>query len=315
MFTFNSKEMKKFFKLFPAFLLFASALYLVLLMLWGYLSPVKYNLALPTHGFTQLRMEEAKHTRDIDILVLGASHTFRGFDPRIFQAEGFNLFVLGSSNQTHIQTYMLVKRYLEQMNPKVVFYEVSADLFANDGIEAACDLLYNETIDDLSYRMTYATDLGNMKVLNSLLFNQVRQWLRLPHKTFSLRGNNEDDYIYIPGGYVTEEVTRHFHTVNYSDSLRWEFKEKQLNYFSRTLDYLAAHGVKVYLIQAPIAPSFYRAHVNNAEFDRLMEGFGDYYNFNELIHLDDSLHFYDETHLNQIGTSAFNEALIKQLFK
>jgi hypothetical protein len=307
--------MRKFLKIFSFFLPFAAVFYLMLLMVWGYFSPVKYNLVLPTHSFTKLRMEEAKKRKDVDILVLGTSHTFRGFDPRIFESSGYNLFILGTSNQTHIQTYMLVNRYLEQLNPKIVFYEVSADLFSNDGVESACDLLYNEEIDRLTYRMLYNVDLGNMKIFNTLLFNQIRQWFSLPYKTLTIKSSDRPESEYIRGGYVEDGLIEYFPPTDYSDSLRWEFKKKQLEFFSLTCNLLNAKGVKTYLIQSPISPSFYNAHVNNREFDRLMESFGDYYNYNELIQLNDNQHFSDETHLNQEGATIFSEALIDSLFR
>jgi len=287
----------------------------MLLMMWGYFSPVKYNLVLPTHSFTKLRMEEAKKRKDVDILVLGASHTFRGFDPRVFESNGYNLFILGTSNQTHIQTYMLVNRYLEQLNPKIVFYEVSADLFSNDGIESACDLLYNEEIDRLTYRMVYNTDLKNMKILNTLLFNQIRQWLSLPYETLAFGSPDKSEGEYVCGGYVEDRLIKYVSPTNHPDSLRWEFKKNQLDFFSLTCDLLNAKGIKTYLIQSPISPSFYNTHVNNGEFDRLMGCFGDYYNYNELIKLDENQHFLDETHLNQEGATIFSEALIDSLFR
>jgi len=38
---------------------------------------------------------------------------------------------------------------------------------------------------------------------------------------------------------------------------------------------------------------------------------GNYYNFNEMINLVDTLHFYDSHHLNQKGVRLFNEKIIK----
>ena len=44
-----------------------------------------------------------------------------------------------------------------------------------------------------------------------------------------------------------------------------------------------------------------------------MQSYGTYYNFNEMISLDDSLHFYDSHHLNQNGVNIFNAKLIDVL--
>ena len=44
-----------------------------------------------------------------------------------------------------------------------------------------------------------------------------------------------------------------------------------------------------------------------------MQNYSSYYNFNTLIKLDDSLHFYDPHHLNQLGVETFNAELIDLL--
>ena len=44
-----------------------------------------------------------------------------------------------------------------------------------------------------------------------------------------------------------------------------------------------------------------------------MESFGDYTNFNNNSCLNDSLHFYDNNHLNQAGVEIFNKELIRKL--
>jgi hypothetical protein len=50
------------------------------------------------HMFT--RNKELNSLDSIDILVIGSSHVYRGFDPRFFSKKGIRLFNLGSSAQT-----------------------------------------------------------------------------------------------------------------------------------------------------------------------------------------------------------------------
>jgi len=45
-----------------------------------------------------------------------------------------------------------------------------------------------------------------------------------------------------------------------------------------------------------------------------MSTYSVYYNFNELITLSDSVHFYDSHHLNQSGVDVFNNALLDLLY-
>jgi len=57
----------------------------------------------------------------------------------------------------------------------------------------------------------------------------------------------------------------------------------------------------------------YHAYCDNQGFDKLMEGFAEYYNYNEILQLDDSLHFCDAHHLNQSGVDIFNNSLIEKI--
>jgi hypothetical protein len=57
----------------------------------------------------------------------------------------------------------------------------------------------------------------------------------------------------------------------------------------------------------------YKSFSNNDEFEDKIEKYGVYYNFNELIELDDRLHFYNAHHLNQNGVEIFNTKLLEIL--
>ena len=87
------------------------------------------------------RLNEVKNIKNIDILFLGSSHTYRGFDTRVFKKNGYNSFNLGSSSQSPIQTLTLTKRYLNQLNPKLIVYEVYPTTFTIDGIESSLDII------------------------------------------------------------------------------------------------------------------------------------------------------------------------------
>ena len=96
------------------------------------------------HLFT--RVKEAKETKNPDILFLGSSHAYRGLDPRIFAEEGITSFNLGSSSQTPINTQVLLHQYLDQIQPKMVIYEVYAGTLTSDGVESSLDLLISSPL-------------------------------------------------------------------------------------------------------------------------------------------------------------------------
>ena len=48
-------------------------------------------------------------------------------------------------------------------------------------------------------------------------------------------------------------------------------------------------------------------------FSNTMVSYGDYYDFNNRLHLNDTIDFYDSHHLNQTGVEIFNKAFLKIL--
>ena len=120
--------MKKFIRAVILFTLFAACLYLPLLFLWGDAVPywVYTNLKYKRgHDSTLFMLNEARHIKNPDVLILGSSHVYRGFDVRIFNKAGYKVFNMGSSSQTPLQTYVLLQRYLKTIRPKCVVYEVT----------------------------------------------------------------------------------------------------------------------------------------------------------------------------------------------
>ena len=96
-------------------------------------------IELDSYGHMYSRISEIKNQEDVDILFLGSSHAYRGFDTRIFLENGYKSFNLGSSAQTPTQTKVLVERYLGSLNPELVIYEVYPKTFTMDGVESSLD--------------------------------------------------------------------------------------------------------------------------------------------------------------------------------
>ena len=120
--------MKQFLLKLLLFAPFAVLFYVGMVILWGELAPVplKKNLIYNrgTFGHTFSRLGEAKHTTNVDVLFLGSSTAYRGFDTEFFREQGLKTFNLGSSSQTPTQPHLLLKKYLDGLHPKLVVYEV-----------------------------------------------------------------------------------------------------------------------------------------------------------------------------------------------
>lgn len=302
--------MKQFIKTIFLFLLLTCITYPVLLFLWGITVPqilkpnINYNIGY--YGHLNTRLTEVKSVKNIDILFLGSSHAYRGFDTRIFKEQGFKSFNLGSSAQTPYQSEVLLKRYLNQLNPRVVIYDVYPAIFSNDGVESSLDVIGNDRNDFLSFKMALYTN--HLKVYNTLIYGILADLFNI-HSTFT-EPRKKDKDTYVPNGYVEREIAS-YHKINYPGKKSWEFNGKMLRHFNNNINMILKKNTKLILVNAPITPSLYRSYLNNNMADSILSSYGDYYNFNTILNLDDSLHFYDSDHLNQTGVRIFNQKLVE----
>lgn len=283
-----------------------------MLIIWGEFSPVKKNLRyrIKPDGHTLSRLKELRSTRDVDLLFLGSSHTYRGFDNRIFQKEGFSSFNMGSNSQTPLQTEYLLENYLDSLRPKLVIFEVCPYVFSLDGVESSLEIIANDKIQNNSLGLTFKQN--HLKVYNAKIFTFYRRlFFNDLENTKEGIKNNSDTYI--SGGFVD------FKMMHYSkeqfDNTHWLKDPKQFASFENILRMLEERNIRTILIQAPVTTDLYNSYDNNPEFDKLMNGYGDYYNFNEILQLNDSIHFFDFHHLNRNGLNVFNNSVLDMISK
>ncbi|MFK7771500.1 MAG: hypothetical protein AB8F94_05140 [Saprospiraceae bacterium] len=303
------KEIIRFVKNIFKFSVIALAFYVLAICLSGDFIPSKWTKNLIYNsggaGHSLNRFEEVENVENVDIIFLGSSHTYRGFDNRIFNNNGFTNFNLGSSAQTSIQTEILLDRYLNQLNPTIAIYEVYPITFTLDGIESAMDLVSNDQNDFASLKM--AMHYQHIKLYNSLIYSTYRQFFFFYYNT--LQNINSGNDRYISGGFVEKTKSKFVPKPFEKQELIFFFI--LLNIFQNNIKTLEKNGAKVYLVQAPITTDYYQSFSNTSEFDSLMNNFGTYYDFNKKVKLIDSLHFFDAHHLNQKGVEIFNKKLIE----
>jgi hypothetical protein len=255
-------------------------------------------------GHNYLRLEEVKKTHDVDLLFLGSSHAYRGFDTRIFKEAGYKVFNLGSSSQTPTQTLVLLERYLDQLKPKLVVLEVFPLVFTSDGVESTLDLIANDKNDLNSLNMV--VNVKNMKAFNTFMY-AISKGLMDSVPDFKLK-------TYHSGGYVSRTSLKYNNDVKPHDS-KLIFKKQQLKNFETILNRLKRKKIEYVLVQAPITSQMYRSFVNIDEFNNKMAAYGNYYNFNTQLKLNDTLDFFDNHHLNQNGVTIFNIEFLELLDK
>jgi hypothetical protein len=218
---------------------------------------------------------------------------------------GYNTFNLGSSAQTPIQTKVLLNRYLDDLNPALIIYEVFPGTFISDGVQSSLDIIANDENDLHSLDMVFK--IGNIKTFNTFMYASARDIFNL-NKSFEEAVKKGSD-TYTSGGYVEKELR--FNKPSKMESKEISLNENQLESFSDIVHMIKENDIELILVYAPITKVKYESFRNNKYFDSIMNQYADYYNFNEMMSLNDALHFYDAHHLNQNGVELFNEKLIE----
>lgn len=307
--------MRKFITTLLSFGVFALLFFMIALYLWGNNSHslLKSNLVYKqeTTGHLNSRLKEVKDIKNIDLLFLGSSSTYRGFDPRIFKANGFSSFNLGSSAQTPIQTKVLLQRYLETTHPKQVIYAINPTLLSIDGVESALDVISNDASDRNSAVM--ATKVNHVKVYTTFLYASMKQLLgqNTPYQQEKTKGVDT----YIAGGFVEREM--HYYDSKTKDIKNTKdttvnYREDQLKALDDIITLIKEKDIELILMNAPVTSYAYNSYTpkQKEEFDDLMRSYGNYIDFNTVLKLNDSLHFFDPYHLNQHGVELFNKKVI-----
>lgn len=302
--------MKLFLKNSFYFVTIAFISYIAILVLWGTFLPQSFHKNLRyglSSGYLDKRLNEAESINKIDLLIIGSSHAYRGYDIRIFDNNNISAFNLGSSAQTPKQSLLLLQKYIYKMKPKMVLFDVYPEVFCLDGVESTLDLLSNSDKNEKEL-VTLALETRNIKVYNTLIYSSFQ-------KKFSIskRNNNQnsfDEGKYIKGGYV-ETIKKSKPKNDYVPKTN-NMLPYQIEAFNQILKLLEKEKIPVILVQSPLRKNFYKSILNNHETDKFFSSKAKYYNFNELIICNEDM-FADERHLNQEGVDFFNNELIKRI--
>jgi hypothetical protein len=268
------------------------------------------NFVFPigNYGHSMLRLREAKTHEPVDVLILGSSHAYRGFDPRIFKKYNIKIFNLGLSSETPIQSYFLLKKYYAQLQPKVVIQEIYPLLLENDGTESNSFLLANEPITWELTRLTF--DNINLQNFNAWIYGGFRTILQLNNQLPLLIKNGEDTYI--PGGYSQKDNVP-FDTSKTLIAKMYEPRGDQLCALDSIKKFCNSKSCTLHFVITPIT-TIEKHHIQNwSNIINQINEIQPVNDFNRLEPLNDHVHFYDSDHLNQSGVEIFNPILINQI--
>lgn len=244
---------------------------------------------------------------DYDAVVLGSSHAYRGYDPRVFAARGFRMFNLGSSAQTPLSTFAVLDAYVTNERAPFVIIDLYENAFDQDGIESVSDLTENMSSDAAAMRL--AASFHDLRGLNMFT-------LRMMDRNGPAMWQDPD---YKGAGFAIKADSAR-RDVKYDLGRKFRVNERQVAYFVKCLDLCQARGIRVVLTTHcyPRQSDHARHAAFAAVIDSVLstrpetEGLR-WLDFAYDHDLDDRDHFCDHNHLNEAGARIFNDRLVDSL--
>jgi hypothetical protein len=262
---------------------------------------------------SMLRFREAARSGPVDVVFLGSSHCYRSIDPRFFAGHDLKTFNLGSTGQTPLTSYYLLREYLDRLRPKLVVYELYWGVMDQDGTESALDLLANLPRSWNSADMALHT--RSLLAVNGMLATYL-DWRRTSIRDVAPNLHPEDTYI--PGGYVETDRPSLDSTTVSTRTYRIRFHSDQMDYLNKIARELQRRGISLILVSTPVSEPYWRSIENYPEWSRTINRFADVHGLRYLdFNRDADLHavrlFYDIDHLNAEGVQVFDRSLYEAL--
>lgn len=273
----------------------------------GLLRNVSYNLGM--WDYTHTKVREASEYKDIDVLFVGSSHCYRTFDTRFYAAQGLRTFNFGTSNQTPLQTLMLLRLYLDRLSPRVVVIEVHPDLMCNDGVESSLYLANNMKPSFELARMAFAT--RNLKSVLTMVYSATHNTLSKEFAAYN-DPSTDDENKYVAGGFV--ESNGGLLRPEPLEEVGIEMNARQLDALRKCAKLLRRRGIPFLLVEVPASETLERAYRGHDAFVDEMRKIGEYHS-PQPEGLCDTIHYYDLDHLNQQGVELFNPCFYHTVLK
>lgn len=166
-----------------------------------------------------------------DIWIFGSSHAYRGFDPREFKKAGISIQNFGSASQHLLNSYVLLKDFILEYQPKLIMMELDFTLMNDDSkMEPSYVIFSNREINRGSFEI--AKDINQIGIWNSLFYQVVHQ------KIYPLNikeQSNQDHDNYVIGGFVETDLNINYSINKKRRSNKMNFDNLDFSYADRII--------------------------------------------------------------------------------
>ncbi len=254
----------------------------------------------------------AEKKNDIDLIVIGSSHSFCTIDPIVlYEKYGIAAYDFGSSSQPMNISALYLKEALKWQQPKVVALEVNMIVGGSihEKNEAAFRWGYTDiplSIDKLAcmYQSLGTVDEEYFSYVFPIFWYHSR-WKELSKVDYTYFW--EDQTNHTKGYLQTQSVTETAVSLgDYSiDGVAW-IEEDSIAYLDEMIEICRKHGVELLLFKSPRED--WHAYETEAIRELANERNLQFLDYNELYHngeiiLDTTADFRDGQHLNDFGSA------------
>lgn len=295
-------------------------------------------------NYPELLWEEYYQVEEnIDLLLLGSSHAYRGLNPYIFQEQlGVNTFNMGSSSQNPIDSYYILHEVFQSHSPEVVVYEVYWMIMEGEDFDftsatynydymALSWTKFKYMVSAFSYDQWLKANLlsvryhDNWSDADTIKYNLKNKYINKLLGVPILEASLTNDEHYIGKGFVESQriVSSEKLMKNnlFNDYAGMKLNDKKLEYFRAIINLCKKTDTTLILVTAPLpqgsidkVPDYASIH---GFFDDWAREEGLYYfDYNVIspgyLSFKD-FHFKDDHHLNTTGSEVLSEHLARLL--
>ena len=255
-------------------------------------------------GFTYVSFRQFDKAKKYDVILLGSSHAYRGYDPAIFREYGYRMFNLGTNSQGNLVSYVIAKNYINKSNCSTVILDVYDRVFTTTRMESLSDVVQNINSTEAAVDLCLASkDIRLANMLTMRMFNQ-----------FDFVFN--DDTAGVKEGYIPYLTQLSLNETRRETGQKPA--EEALVYFEKLIEYLHGEGINIILAEQPVSFLATIPVQQHQELLKKIHPILEKYHIPFYDHLYDSSlsdikYFANSNHLSVSGIEKYNHLLIKEL--
>jgi hypothetical protein len=291
-------------------------MYLTLLFVFSKIRIGESNLLLHTNDFYHLKGGETykkfndfDHQKQYDIIFLGSSRAYRGYDPALFEKQNLTCWNLGTSAQILRNTRIVMNHYVHSTNCKMVIIDIFPAALNTPGLESSSDLITNLSLDAAAREV--ALNMKDSRMINLWL----NRWMS---NSVSVTLPPED---YKGAGFSTRFDSMPEETLAYdaeNNQKELQISDDQLQELKLIAQLAKDKKVPLLFVISPTSTKFStKIYQSFLAYIRpiLNENNVPLWDYAKNLEVNTPEHFYDDSHMNYYGVQVFNQRLIEDLKK